>query len=299
LRFNNRIRAREIRLIDEQGAQVGIVALRDAIQMAEERGFDLVEVAPNAVPPVCRIMDYGKFRYEQSKKEREARKHQKQVELKEVRLKPKTDDHDIDVKAKQARKFLLGGDKVKFTLRFRGREIFHPDIGLKMLEGMAEDLRDISVIEQRPLMEGRVLSLLLAPNAKARATPSKPAAVANATPRPAKPPKEVVVPAEAPAATLVDAAVAPVAVATLVEAVVPVATATPVEAVAPVAAATPVEAVAPVAAATPVAPVAATPKPRAAKPPKEASVPAVAPAPVPAEAALPVDASPNTTSEGE
>ena len=299
MRFNNRIRAREIRLIDEQGAQVGIVALRDAIQMAEERGFDLVEVAPNAVPPVCRIMDYGKFRYEQSKKEREARKHQKQVELKEVRLKPKTDDHDIDVKAKQARKFLLGGDKVKFTLRFRGREIFHPDIGLKMLEGMAEDLRDISVIEQRPLMEGRVLSLLLAPNAKARATPSKPAAVANATPRPAKPPKEVVVPAEAPAATLVEAAVAPVAVATLVEAVVPVATATPVEAVAPVAAATPVEAVAPVAAATPVAPVAATPKPRAAKPPKEASVPAVAPAPVPAEAALPVDASPNTTSEGE
>jgi hypothetical protein len=204
-----------------------------------------------------------------------------------VRLKPKTDDHDIDVKAKQARKFLLGGDKVKFTLRFRGREIFHPDIGLKMLEGMAEDLRDISVIEQRPLMEGRVLSLLLAPNAKARATPSKPAAVANATPRPAKPPKEVVVPAEAPVATLVDAAVAPVAAAT------------PVETVAPVAAATPVEAVAPVAAATPVAPVAATPKPRAAKPPKEASVPAVAPAPVPAEAALPVDASPNTTSEGE
>ena len=263
MRFNNRIRAREIRLIDEQGAQVGIVALRDAIQMAEERGFDLVEVAPNAVPPVCRIMDYGKFRYEQSKKEREARKHQKQVELKEVRLKPKTDDHDIDVKAKQARKFLLGGDKVKFTLRFRGREIFHPDIGLKMLEGMAEDLRDISVIEQRPLMEGRVLSLLLAPNAKARATPSKPAAAANATPRPAKPPKEVVVPAEAPAATLVEAVVAPVA------------------------------------AATPVAPVAATPKPRAAKPPKEASVPAVAPAPVPAEAALPVDASPNTTSEGE
>jgi translation initiation factor IF-3 len=299
LRFNNRIRAREIRLIDEQGAQVGIVALRDAIQMAEERGFDLVEVAPNAVPPVCRIMDYGKFRYEQSKKEREARKHQKQVELKEVRLKPKTDDHDIDVKAKQARKFLLGGDKVKFTLRFRGREIFHPDIGLKMLEGMAEDLRDISVIEQRPLMEGRVLSLLLAPNAKARATPSKPAAVANATPRPAKPPKEVVVPAEAPVATLVDAAVAPVAVATPVEAVVPMAAATPEEAVVPVAAATPVEAVAPVAAATPVAPVAATPKPRAAKPPKEASVPAVVPAPVPAEAALPVDASPNTTSEGE
>ncbi|MFZ9857405.1 MAG: translation initiation factor IF-3 [Roseiflexaceae bacterium] len=182
LRFNNRIRAREVRLIDEEGNQVGIIALRDAQQMAEERGFDLVEVAPNAVPPVCRIMDYGKFRYEQSKKEREARKHQKQFELKEVRLKPKTDDHDIDVKAKQARKFLLAGDKVKFTLRFRGREIFHPDIGLAMLERMAEDLRDVAVVEQKPLMEGRVLSLLLAPGAKARQQGSKSASPA---PKPA------------------------------------------------------------------------------------------------------------------
>jgi len=182
LRFNNRIRAREVRLIDEEGNQVGIVALRDAQQMAEERGFDLVEVAPNAVPPVCRIMDYGKFRYEQSKKEREARKHQKQFELKEVRLKPKTDDHDIDVKAKQARKFLLAGDKVKFTLRFRGREIFHPDIGLEMLERMAEDLRDVAVVEQKPLMEGRVLSLLLAPGAKARQQGGKSASPA---PKPA------------------------------------------------------------------------------------------------------------------
>lgn len=173
LRFNNRIRAREVRLIDEEGTQVGIVAIRDALQMAEERGFDLVEVAPNAVPPVCRIMDYGKFRYEQSKKEREARKHQKQVELKEVRLKPKTDSHDIDVKVKQARKFLQAGDKVKFTLRFRGREIFHPDIGLEMLERMAEDLRDVAVVEQKPLMEGRVLSLLLAPSTKARQQGSK------------------------------------------------------------------------------------------------------------------------------
>ena len=136
--------------------------------MAEERGLDLVEVAPNAIPPVCRIMDYGKFRYEQTKKEREARKNQKQVELKEVRLKPKTDDHDLEVKAKQARRFLLDGDKVKFTVRFRGREIFHPDIGVQMLEQMAEDLRDIAVVEQRPLMEGKALSLMLAPNAKAK-----------------------------------------------------------------------------------------------------------------------------------
>ncbi len=157
-----------MRLIDEQGAQLGIVSLREALALAEQRGLDLMEVAPNAVPPVCRIVDYGKFRYEQTKKDREARKNQKQAELKEVRLKPKTDDHDLDVKAKQARKFLLAGDKVKFTVRFRGREIFHPDIGREMLEQMAEDLRDVATVEQKPLMEGRALSLLLAPNAKAK-----------------------------------------------------------------------------------------------------------------------------------
>jgi len=162
-----------VRLIDEEGAQLGIVSLREALTLAEQRGLDLMEVAPNAVPPVCRIVDYGKFRYEQTKKDREARKNQKQAELKEVRLKPKTDDHDLEVKAKQARKFLLGGDKVKFTVRFRGREIFHPDIGREMLEQMAEELRDVATVEQKPLMEGRALSLLLAPNAKAKAQREK------------------------------------------------------------------------------------------------------------------------------
>ncbi|MBS1965068.1 MAG: translation initiation factor IF-3 [Chloroflexi bacterium SZAS-1] len=168
-RVNNRIRAPQVRLIDEEGAQLGIVSLREALTLAEQRGLDLMEVAPNAVPPVCRIVDYGKFRYEQSKKDREARKNQKQAELKEVRLKPKTDDHDLEVKAKQARKFLLAGDKVKFTVRFRGREIFHPDIGREMLEQMAEELRDVATVEQKPLMEGRALSLLLAPSTKAKA----------------------------------------------------------------------------------------------------------------------------------
>lgn len=134
--------------------------------MAEERGYDLVEVAPNAVPPVCRLLDYGKFRYEQSKKEREARRNQKQSELKQIRLMPKTDDHDVAVKANQARRFLLAGDKVKFNLRFRGREVAHPEIGRKMLDEIAEQLSDIAIIEQKPLMEGRVLSMLLAPNAK-------------------------------------------------------------------------------------------------------------------------------------
>ncbi|MBO9348769.1 MAG: translation initiation factor IF-3 [Chloroflexus sp.] len=165
-RINNRIRAREVRLIDENGTQVGIVPLREALAMAEERGYDLVEVAPNAVPPVCRLLDYGKFRYEQSKKEREARRNQKQSELKQIRLMPKTDDHDVAVKANQARRFLLAGDKVKFNLRFRGREMAHPEIGRQMLDQIAEQLSDIAVIEQKPLMEGRVLSMLLAPTAK-------------------------------------------------------------------------------------------------------------------------------------
>lgn len=155
-----------MRLIDENGTQVGIVPLREALAMAEERGYDLVEVAPNAVPPVCRLLDYGKFRYEQSKKEREARRNQKQSELKQIRLMPKTDDHDVAVKANQARRFLLAGDKVKFNLRFRGREMAHPEIGRKMLDEIAEQLSDIAVIEQKPLMEGRVLSMLLAPTAK-------------------------------------------------------------------------------------------------------------------------------------
>jgi translation initiation factor IF-3 len=156
-----------VRLIDDQGTQVGIITIRDALQLAEERGLDLVEVAPTAVPPVCRLMDYGKFRYEQSKKEREARKNQKQAKTKQVRLEPKTDKHDIVVKAKQARRFLNEGDKVKFNVRFRGREIFHPEIGREMLEQIAEELQDLSTIEQKPLMEGRQLSLVLAPNAKA------------------------------------------------------------------------------------------------------------------------------------
>jgi translation initiation factor IF-3 len=190
-RINNRIRAPQVRLIDDEGGQLGIVQLREALAIAEERGLDLMEVAPNAVPPVCRIVDYGKFRYEQTKKDREARKNQKQAELKEVRLKPKTDDHDLEVKARQARKFLLAGDKVKFTVRFRGREIFHPDIGREMLEQMAEELRDVATVEQRPLMEGRALSLMLAPSAKLAAA---------AKPKPPREPKVPVASADPAAA---------------------------------------------------------------------------------------------------
>jgi translation initiation factor IF-3 len=190
-------------LIDEDGTRVGVVPLRDALVLAEERGLDLVEVAPNAVPPVCRVLDYGKYRYEQTKKEREARKHQKQAELKEVRLKPKTDDHDLEIKAKQARKFLLAGDKVKFTVRFRGREMAHPDIGREMLEQIAEQLRDVATIEQRPLMEGRALSLMLAPGAKikAQAQAQRPASPnPNPSPRPREVPPSAAPTTDAPPA---------------------------------------------------------------------------------------------------
>jgi translation initiation factor IF-3 len=152
-----------VRVIDEQGQQVGVITVREALDLAQERGLDLVEVAPTAVPPVCRLMDYGKYRYEQTKKEREARKHQKQQELKELRLRPKTDEHDMQVKATQARKFLLGGDKVKFTIRFRGRELAHPDIGRDMLVRLAEDLRDIAALDQQPMMEGRSISMIMSP----------------------------------------------------------------------------------------------------------------------------------------
>lgn len=153
-----------MRVIDEEGNQVGVLTVREALELADDRRLDLVEVAPNAVPPVCRLMDYGKYRYEQTKKERDARKHQKQQEIKELRLRPKTDEHDLLVKANQARKFLLSGDKVKFTIRFRGRELAHPDIGRDMLVRLSEDLRDIATLEQQPALEGKSISIILAPS---------------------------------------------------------------------------------------------------------------------------------------
>jgi translation initiation factor IF-3 len=168
LRINARIRVREVRLIDENGAQVGIITTRDALDMARDRDLDLVEVAPNANPPVCRLMDYGKFRYEQTKKEREARKNQKQVELKEIRMKPRTDTHDLQVKANNARRFLEDGHKVKFSVRFRGREIAHPEIGREMLEQLSEDLREYAAVDQRPTLEGRAYTLILSPAPQAK-----------------------------------------------------------------------------------------------------------------------------------
>ena len=162
-RVNERIRIREVRLIDEQGEQVGIIPTFEALQMARDRGLDLVEVAPNAMPPVCRLMDYGKFRYEQSRKERESRRNQHVVELKEVRIRPKIDDHDLSTKGRQAAKFLDAGDKVKLTVLFRGREMAHPDIGKGLLDQLADQLRPHGTVEQPPRMEGRTMNMFIAP----------------------------------------------------------------------------------------------------------------------------------------
>lgn len=150
-------------MIDEEGEQVGVIATRDALEMARERGLDLVEVAPNAIPPVCRLMDYGKFRYEQSRKERESRRNQHIVELKEIRIQPKISQHDLETKSRQAIKFLEGGDKVKFTVRFRGREMAHPEIGRGLLDQLAVLVQSHATVEQTAKMEGRTMTMHFAP----------------------------------------------------------------------------------------------------------------------------------------
>ncbi|MCP5097002.1 MAG: translation initiation factor IF-3 [Chloroflexi bacterium] len=162
-RINRRIRVREVRLIDHKGDNHGVVPTHQALSMAEEAELDLVEVAPNARPPVCRIMDYGKFAYEKTKKEREARKLQKQIEIKTIRLTPRTADFHRDVQVRRARQWLGEGKKVKFQVRFKAREITYPEIGQRSLEGIAEELSDVSEVEQRPKLEGWSMTLLLNP----------------------------------------------------------------------------------------------------------------------------------------
>lgn len=142
---------------------MGVVPIIEAQRLAREHNLDLVEVAPTAVPPVCRLLDYGKFKYEQEKKEREAKKHQKLSLLKEVRLTPKIDDHDLDFKSRAAKRFLENGDKVKVTVRFKGRELAHPQIGKAVLDAVAEKLKDVASIERTPLIEGRMMTMILSP----------------------------------------------------------------------------------------------------------------------------------------
>lgn len=160
---NEAIRAREVRLIGVDGSQLGIKPLREALQLAMEANLDLVNVAPQAKPPVCRIMDYGKYRYEQSKREKEARKNQKTIQIKEVRLSPTIEENDVQTKLKNVKKFLQKGDKVKLTIRFRGREITHQELGRRILDRMAEEVKDISDVERHPKLEGRQMIMILTP----------------------------------------------------------------------------------------------------------------------------------------
>jgi translation initiation factor IF-3 len=161
--MNRMIRAREVRVIGPDGEHIGILSLDEALALATENGLDLVEVSPDAEPPVCKIIDYGKFRYQQDKRGREAKKKQHVTQIKEVRMRPKTEEHDFQIKSRQIRRFLEEGNKAKVSMRFRGREHEHAQLGQQKLERLMLDMQDVATIEQVPQMEGRVITLVLAP----------------------------------------------------------------------------------------------------------------------------------------
>lgn len=163
MRINEEIRAREVRVIGSDGEQLGIMSGREAQQLAYEKHLDLVEIAPTAKPPVCRIMDYGKYRYEQQKREKESRKKQKTFDIKEVKLRPGIEEHDFNVKFKNAVRFLEDGDKVKVTIMFRGRELSHPELGEVLLNKMAARLKEMAVVERQPKLEGKNMIMIVAP----------------------------------------------------------------------------------------------------------------------------------------
>jgi translation initiation factor IF-3 len=162
-RVNEEIRVREVHLIDKDGANRGTVTAVEALQLAQEAGLDLVEIAPNANPPVCKLMDYGKYKYQEQKKAAEARKKQKVVEVKEIKFRPMIDDHDYNVKMRSMVRFFEEGDKVKVTLRFRGREMAHQELGMQLLSRVKEDAGKLAKVEQEPRMEGRQMVMVLAP----------------------------------------------------------------------------------------------------------------------------------------
>ena len=163
LRINEEIRAREVRVTAENGEQLGIMSSRAALELAAERNLDLVEISPNAKPPVCRILDYGKHRYEQQKRQKEVRKKQKVVDVKEVKLRPGIEEHDFNVKLKNAVRFLTAGDKVKVTIMFRGRELSHPELGQALLDKMADRITELAIIERKAKLEGRNMIMIVAP----------------------------------------------------------------------------------------------------------------------------------------
>lgn len=166
LRINEQIRVREVRLIDEEGNQKGIIPTKEALVMAHEANLDLVEIAPQSNPPVCKILDYGKYRFEMEKKLRDSKKKQKLLKLKEIRMQPKIDDHDLDFKSKHIKEFLTEGNKVKVTIRFRGRELAHTELGLEVLQEILQKLENEYVLDKPPLMEGRSMSMTLSPKVK-------------------------------------------------------------------------------------------------------------------------------------
>ena len=189
LRINEQIRVREVRLIDDDGNQKGIIQTPDAIRMAKEAGLDLVEVAPQASPPVCKILNYGKFKFEQEKKIRDSKKKSKLQKLKEIRMQPKIDDHDLDFKSKHVLDFLNDGSKVKVTIRFRGRELAHTELGVDVLNEVLKRLGGEYVMERAPLMEGRFMSMMLSPKVKVPAAPAASAAPAAPAAKPAGSPE--------------------------------------------------------------------------------------------------------------
>ncbi|MEY2340899.1 translation initiation factor IF-3 [Acidithiobacillus sp. IBUN Pt1247-S3] len=166
VRINREILAAKVRLIGDEGEQLGIVPLHEALATAEEADLDLVEIAPQAVPPVCRVMDYGKFRFQESKRQHDARKKQKQSQVKEIKFRPRTDEADYQIKLRNIIRFLEDGDRTKITLRFRGREMSHPELGMELLNRVEADLQELGVVEQRPRMEGRQMVMVIAPKKK-------------------------------------------------------------------------------------------------------------------------------------
>jgi translation initiation factor IF-3 len=162
-RVNEQIGVPEVRLIDENGDNIGVVSRDDALTRAEEAGLDLVEVSPGATPPVCKILDYGRFKYEDQKKKSEARKRQKTIDVKEIKMRPNIDQHDYEVKMRSIQRFLADGDKVKVTLRFRGREMAHQELGLKVLDRVRQELDEVAKVEQFPKLEGRQMIMVMAP----------------------------------------------------------------------------------------------------------------------------------------
>jgi translation initiation factor IF-3 len=161
--INQYIKAQSIRLVGADGEMVGVVSLKEGLRLAEEAGLDLVEISPNAEPPVCKILDYGKYKYQMQKKQQEAKKKQKIIEIKEIKLRPGIDKHDLEIKMRHVHEFLKEGDKVKFTLRFRGREMAHQDIGMKLLQSIKEQLKDVVRVDQEPSSEGRQMVMMVSP----------------------------------------------------------------------------------------------------------------------------------------